>query len=146
MKIETIFKRINCACYLFQGNVLCENVRINYHNLLICLLSSQFPLIFFSQHEIDRHMETHNGRNNGMQASSYPGSFRRRRGSWWQRVIQFVSPPALDTVPSPGVSPLHDDDNSSSPFSSSQSLYPDSPNPSAPSVRSRHRYIVGRGR
>ena len=81
----------------------------------------QLNFLCFFQHEIGRHMETRNGRTNGMQASSYPGSFRRRCGSWWQRVIQFVSPPALDTVPSPDVSPLHDDDNSSSPFSSSQS-------------------------
>ena len=66
-------------------------------------------------------MDRRNG-TNSIQASSYPGSFRRRRGSWWQRVIQFVSPPSLDTVPSPDVSPLHDDDdNSSSPFSSQSS-------------------------
>ena len=67
-------------------------------------------------------MQGRNGASNGAQASSsYPGSSRHRRGSWWQRVIQFVSPPALDTVHSPDVSPSHDDDNSSSPFSSSQS-------------------------
>ena len=67
-------------------------------------------------------MEGRNGAANGAQASSsYPGSYRSRRNSWWQRVIQFMSPPVLDTVHSPDVSPSHDDDNSSSPFSSSQS-------------------------
>ena len=67
-------------------------------------------------------MEGRNGINNGARpSSSYPGSFRRRRSSWWQRVIQFMSPPVLDTVHSPGESPSHDDDSSNSPFSSSQS-------------------------
>ncbi len=66
------------------------------------------------QHELDRRLDGRNGRTNGLQAASYPGSFRRRRGSWWQRVIQFLSPPALEPVPSsPGVSPPHDDSSSS---------------------------------
>ena len=38
------------------------------------------------------------GGDNGLAASSYPGPTRARRHSWWQRVLQFVSPPTEDAL------------------------------------------------
>ena len=38
------------------------------------------------------------GGDNGLSASSYPGPTRARRHSWWQRVLQFVSPPTEEAL------------------------------------------------